>query len=51
MRLQFSRDAAGCASEVILQVERGPRQPAISGKRKSEQSRVMEKDRADARAR
>ena len=43
--------AAGCASDPISEAEKGPRHPAISEKRRSEQSRVGEKGRADARAR
>ena len=42
--------AVRCISDAISGTEKGSRQLAISGKQKSEQSRVEEKDRADARA-
>ena len=37
MRLQLS---SGCASDAISEAEDGPGQPVISGKRRSEKSRV-----------
>ena len=43
-------NASGCTSDAILKVEKVPRQPAISGKRRSEPSKVGEKDWADPRA-
>ena len=50
MRLQLKRDTARNSSDTILEVEKGPRQPAIFGKLRSEKSMITEKNRADMRA-
>ncbi len=50
MRLQLRKDAAGCTSEGILQVERGMRQLAIPKKLRSEQSMVTINNQAGTKA-
>ena len=42
--------SSGCASDVISEAEKGPRESVILRKRRSEQSSGGEKDRADVRA-
>ncbi len=53
MRLQLSRDAAGCASDAISEVERSPRQTAISGEAevRAEQGNGKEPSGCDSRIR